>query len=228
MYEKNFNLPPQNFQDFGVRWDMKPTEIEEESFLRIEKACPWYKDWPLEKWRVARRLIHSSADIHIADSLCFYNNPIEAGLEALQKKAQIYCDSNMIRSGLSLPRLQSVNASYTKDDIHCPIADPDIIEQAKKEGRTRALCSVEKARPLLEGSIVLIGNAPLALARIALYILEEDLKPALVVAMPVGFVNVVEAKSMMKHCPVPQIVLEGNRGGSALALTTLHAIIESF
>ena len=98
---------------------------------------------------------------------------------------------------------------------------------AKLEGHTRALCSAEKARPMLDGAIVLIGNAPLALARIARYILEEGVRPALVVGMPVGFVNVVESKDLLARCPVPQIVLEGRRGGSALAVTTLHAIMES-
>ena len=80
---------------------------------------------------------------------------------------------------------------------------------------------------MLDGAIVLIGNAPLALARIARYALEEGVRPALVIGMPVGFVNVVESKELLAQCDVPQIVLEGRRGGSALAVTTLHAVMES-
>ena len=93
--------------------------------------------------------------------------------------------------------------------------------------KTRAICAAEKARPILDGAIVLIGNAPLSLARIARYALEEGIRPALIVGMPVGFVNVVESKLLAGTCPVPQIVLDGRRGGSALAVTTLHAILEN-
>ena len=112
-------------------------------------------------------------------------------------------------------------------DLHCYISAPDVAARARAEGCARALCSAEKARPLLPGAIVLIGNAPLALARIARYILEEGVRPALVVGMPVGFVNVVESKELLARCDVPQIVLEGRRGGSALAVATLHAVMES-
>ena len=133
----------------------------------------------------------------------------------------------MIRSGLSLARLRRLNPGYGPERLHCHIDDPDVLARAKAEGRTRALCSAEKARPLLDGAIVLIGNAPLALARIARYVLEESARPALVVGMPVGFVNVVESKALLARCAVPQIALEGRRGGSALAVAPLHAVMES-
>ncbi len=211
-----------------IRWHLSAAEIEAESFRLIEQECPAHKTLPLDEWRVARRLIHSSADIHMAEYLTFRHNAIASAKAALLRKAPIYCDSNMIKAGLSLARLQVVNQAYTKDDIHCYIADPDVCAAAKARASTRALCSAEKARPILEGAIVLIGNAPLALARIARYILEENVKPALVIGMPVGFVNVVESKELLSSCPVPHIILQGRRGGSALAVTTLHAIMEHF
>ncbi len=211
-----------------IRWHLSAAEIEAESFRTIEEECTFHKDMPLEEWRVARRLIHTSADMHIVKELIFQHDAIVSAKSALLSKAPIYCDSNMIKAGLSLARLQVVNPAYTKDDIHCYIADSDVSATAKKLGTTRALCSAEKALPILDGGIVLIGNAPLALARIARYILEEGVRPALVVGMPVGFVNVVESKELLQSCPVPQIVLQGRRGGSALAVTTLHAIMEYF
>lgn len=215
-------------QDYpDIRWDMNAAEIEAESFRTIERECPQHAEMPLPAWRVARRLIHTTADTRIAESLVFRHNPIESGLAALRAKAPVFCDSNMIRAGLSLDRLRRLNPAYTRDDIHCHISDEDIAAQAAATHRTRAICAAEKARPILDGSIVLIGNAPLSLARIARYILEEGMRPALVVGMPVGFVNVVESKQLLALCGVPQIVLEGRRGGSALAVTTLHAIIES-
>ncbi len=211
-----------------IRWHLSAAEIEAESFRTIEEECSFHKDMPLEEWRVARRLIHTSADMSIVEQLIFQHDAIASAKAALLRKAPLFCDSNMIKAGLSLARLQVVNPAYSKDDIHCHIADPDVSAAAKKQGCTRALCSAEKARPILDGAIVLIGNAPLALARITRYILEENVRPALVIGMPVGFVNVVESKKLLSTCPVPQIVLHGRRGGSALAVTTLHAIMEHF
>ena len=210
-----------------IRWNMSGEAIEQESFRILTSETDLSERLPLPEWRVARRLIHTNGDLHIADTLLFENDPIASGLAALRRKSPIFCDSNMIRAGLSLAKLQKMHPDYTRDDIHCHISDPDVAAQAKAQGRTRAICGAEKARPILDGAIVLIGNAPLALARIARYILEENVRPALVVGMPVGFVNVVESKNLLKFCPVPKIILEGRHGGSALALTTLHAIMES-
>lgn len=212
----------------GIRWNLSGAEIESESFRIIEKECHvLFQRMPTPEWRVARRLIHTTADPHIADSLTFRNDPIQAGLNALRNGAPIFCDSKMIRAGLSLERLRRLYPDYGPADLHCFISDPDVITRARAEGRTRALCGAEKARFMLDGGIALIGNAPLALARIAQYILDEGVRPALVIGMPVGFVNVVESKELLAECPVPQIQLEGRRGGSALAVTTLHAIMES-
>ncbi len=211
----------------NIRWNLTAQEIENESFKVIEQECQLHTEMAPELWRVARRLIHTTADMHIVETLTFQNDPIRAGLEAISKTAPIFCDSQMIRSGVSLARLQSINSEYTKEHLHCYISDPDVVAKAKAQGQTRALCSAEKARPILDGAIVLIGNAPLALARIAQYILEEDVRPALVIGMPVGFVNVVESKELLNTCPIPQITLKGRRGGSPLAVTTLHAIMES-
>lgn len=210
-----------------IRWHLSGEEIERESFRTIEAECDLHTTLPAPEWRVARRLIHTTADLRIADTLVFRHDAIASGLQALRARAPIFCDSKMIRSGLSLARLRALNPGYDPDCLHCYIDDPDVRTRAKAEGRTRALCSAEKARPLLDGAIVLIGNAPLALARIARYALEENARPALVVGMPVGFVNVVESKQLLGRCPVPHIVLEGRRGGSALAVATLHAIMES-
>ena len=205
-----------------VRWNLSGEEIERESFRTIEAECDLHIKLPAPEWRVVRRLIHT-----IADTLVFRHDAVASGLKALRSGAPIFCDSKMIRSGLSLARLRRLNPDYGPERLHCYIDDPDVLARAKAEGRTRALCSAEKAHPLLDGAIVLIGNAPLALARIARYVLEEDARPALIVGMPVGFVNVVESKALLARCAVPQIALEGRRGGSALAVATLHAVMES-
>jgi precorrin isomerase len=172
-------------------------------------------------------MIHTTADFGLLGSVHFSDNPVAAGLEALREGRPIYCDSNMIRSGLSVANLQRLHPDYTRESLHCHVADPDVAELAKKNNSTRALAAVEKGRQVIDGGIVLIGNAPLALAGICRMIEAGQGKPRLVIGMPVGFVNVVESKNWLLRLPVPQIVLTGRRGGSPLAVSALHGIMES-
>ena len=84
----------------------------------------------------------------IADTLVFRHDAIGSGLRALRAGAPIFCDSKMIRAGLSIERLRRLNPGYGPESLHCHISDQDVIERAKLEGHTRALCSAEKARPM--------------------------------------------------------------------------------
>lgn len=212
-----------------ISWDMPGKDIECESFRRIEAECAQIQArLPRGCWTVARRLIHTTADTGIAQDLSFRHAPLEAGVAALLSGAPILCDSSMIRAGLSVPRLKLCHPSYGPEKLCCHIVDADVAGEAQRLGRTRAICAMEKALRSGEadGAVVLIGNAPLALARLAKAVLEGTAHPALVVGMPVGFVNVLESKALLALCETPQIVLEGRRGGSPLAVATLHALIE--
>jgi precorrin isomerase len=210
----------------NINWHMTGEEIEAESFRRLEAEVGAH-GFPPEEWRVVRRLIHASADLGLAGQVRFLNDPIRAGLAALSARAPIYCDSNMIHAGLSLARLQRMNPAYARSDLHCGVADPAVAEAARARGQARSLVALERALDVINGGIVLIGNAPLALAGLARLIGEGRAAPALVVAMPVGFVHVEESKAMIQATAAPQIVIEGRRGGSALAVAALHAIIEN-
>ena len=223
-------LSPQMEQALArISWDLPGIAVEQESFRRIEEECADVKrSMSPECWYVARRLIHTTADTGIAPLLAFRNDAIAKGVQALQNGARILSDSRMIQAGLSVPKLARCNASYSKESIVCHIADTDVVEKARQTGRTRALCAMEKARDLneLNGAIVLIGNAPLALAKLVHFIFEDKAQPALIVGMPVGFVNVCESKELLALCQTPHIVLEGRHGGSPLAVATVHALIE--
>jgi precorrin isomerase len=208
-----------------IKWNLTAEQIESESFRIIESECKNSR-FTGSEWKVARRLIHTTADFSICENLVFRNNPIQAGLKAVSGGAPIYCDSNMIKSGISVQKLQRFNPSYSRDSIQCYISDSDVAEDAKKNGTTRALASLKKAEAILDGSIVLIGNAPLALAGIAKLCFEKNIRPALIIGMPVGFVNVVESKVLLSKTDIPHIAIEGRRGGSPLAVATLHAILE--
>lgn len=209
-----------------INWNMSGPEIEQESFRRIEQemgATPHFS--PRERI-IARRLVHTTADFSLVDSLKCSGDPITAGLQALKNAAPLYSDSSMIRSGISLAKLQRMNLAYSPEHLHCYVADPEVAAKAKAMGIARSLAALDKARNLMSGAIVLIGNAPLALAGIVRMVVEEGIRPRLIIGMPVGFVHVVESKEMLMATDIPQIVITGRRGGSPLAVATLHAIME--
>ena len=210
-----------------ITWDATGADIESESFRRIEMEAD-RGSFDEKEWRVARRLIHTTADFSIVNGLRFRHDPVMAGIEAMKRGVPIYSDSNMIRAGLSVAKLRRFNESYSRESISCFVADPEVATIAKSEGITRALAGVRKAKTLLDGGIFLCGNAPLALAGTIRMIVEEKIRPALIIGMPVGFVNVVESKELLREIEIPHITIEGRRGGSTLAVATLHAIMETY
>ncbi|MBN2643943.1 precorrin-8X methylmutase [Trichloromonas sp.] len=198
-------------------------EIEERSFSCIDTEAPAH-DFSAEEWQVVRRLIHTTADFAMAELIRFSPQAIRSACTALKQGAAIYVDSNMIRSGLSLPRLQQLNRGYSREAILCHVADEDVAEEAKETGLPRSLFAIRKAGKQLDGGIVLIGNAPVALLELNRMAVEENIRPALVIGMPVGFVHVLESKEELMDTGLPYIVLSGRRGGSPLAVAALHAL----
>jgi precorrin isomerase len=156
----------------------------------------------------------------------FSPDAIDAACQALRAGAPIYADSNMIRAGLSLARLQRVCPAYRMDSILCHVADADIADQARQAGLPRSLFAVRKAIEKLHGGIAVFGNAPVALLELNRLIQETGLRPALVIGMPVGFVHVVESKQELMAMNIPWITIEGRRGGSPLAVSVVHALGE--
>lgn len=216
--------------DFStIAWDMNGAEIERESFRRIDREADPEKKarFSPAEWHVARRLVHTGTDFALLDVLEFSSNAIEAGLAALHAGRGIYADSNMIKSGLSVPKLQKFHPGYARDSILCPVADADVAAYAEEHRTTRALAAVELHKDFFHGAIFLCGNAPLALAGVVRLCVEEGIRPALVVGMPVGFVNVTESKKLLDGLSVPWIRLNGRRGGSPFAVATLHGIMEN-
>jgi len=210
-----------------IIWDLPGLGIEEESFNRIEAESD-KGNFNDEEWRIARRLIHTTADFSIVDNLSFANNPIQAGIDAMKQGVPIYTDSNMIRAGVSIAKLKKFNPNYSKESIHCFIANSDVANLAKEQNITRALAGIIKAKHIIDGGIFLCGNAPLALAGAIKMIIEENIKPALIIGMPVGFVNVIESKELLFETKIPFVTIKGRRGGSPLAVATLHGIMETF
>jgi precorrin-8X/cobalt-precorrin-8 methylmutase len=197
-------------------------DIEELSFATIDReARPSSFD---EQWEIVRRMIHTTGDIELASVVKISSDAVQAGVNALREGRPIYTDSNMIRAGLSMARLQQANAAYSKEKVHCHVADADIAAMAVSSGLPRSLFAVRKATQMLQGGISLFGNAPVGLLELNRMIIEDDLRPALVMAMPVGFVHVVESKEEFLALQIPYVAVLGRRGGSALAVSALHAL----
>ncbi len=172
---------------------------------------------------VVRRVIHATADFDYAENLRFSPGAVERAVGALRSGASVVTDTNMALSGVSGPGLRRLNGSK-----HCFMADPQVAMEAKERGTTRAVVSVEKAAEALPNCIYAVGNAPTALLELVRQ-MEQGFRPALIVGVPVGFVNVLEAKeAVWEAClrlEVPAIVAMGRKGGSTVAAAILNALI---
>ena len=202
-----------------------PADIEHRSFEIIgEELKAMGKELDPELAPVIMRAIHTTADFDYADHLKFSENVVEKAREAIKNGAVIITDTKMGWSGVNKKRLESYGG-----EALCFMADEDVAAEAKKNGSTRAVASMDKAANLFgDGTrpcIFAIGNAPTALIRLYELIQERKIKPALIIGAPVGFVNVVQAKELIMTSGVPYIVARGRKGGSNVAAAICNAII---
>ena len=195
-----------------------PDEIEKRSFEIIESELTH----PLDSKQapIIKRVIHTTADFDYADSLCFSDGAIEQALSAIRSGACIVTDTNMAKSGINKAALKAFGG-----DIYCFMADEDVSQNAKINGTTRAVASIEKACSLAVPLIFAIGNAPTALVHLYELIQKELISPKLVIGVPVGFVNVVQSKELIMQTNVPYIVARGRKGGSTVAAAICNALL---
>ena len=178
---------------------------------------------PPENRAVVLRAIHASADFDYADNLAFTPGAVKAGVAALQKGAAMVTDTNMALAGLSKPSLAKLGAQAV-----CYMADAAVAAEADRRATTRAAVSMERAMQEHPGAVVAVGNAPTALVRLT-ELMQQGARPALVVAVPVGFVNVVESKQQIfaacQALGVPCIAAMGRKGGSSVAAAIGNALL---
>ena len=141
-------------------------------------------------------------------------------LAALRRGCRIVTDTQMARAGIN-----KAAAGKLGVEIECFMSDPDVAETAKSRGFTRAVASMEKAASLPGETIFVIGNAPTALLRLKELIDAGSVKPALVIGVPVGFVNILESKAAIMEADVPYIVAKGRKGGSNVAAAIVNALM---
>jgi precorrin-8X/cobalt-precorrin-8 methylmutase len=197
-------------------------EIERRSFDQIEREAVRGELSPAE-WTVARRLIHTVGDPELVPFLRFASGWQAAAMEALGRREPIYCDASMARSGISQARLR--RATGGEVEIRCEVADADVAARALESGLPRSVWAVRKvAKEIGSGGIWMFGNAPTGLMELVRLHLEEGYRPSLVVAMPVGFVHVIESKEEFLSTGLAGLAVVGRRGGSPLTVAALHAL----
>lgn len=198
-------------------------QIERMSMETIDREAGDHSFTP-DQWAVVRRMVHASADFSILPLIKFKGDPIIKGVEALKRGAPIITDSTMLKSGISRVRLTGINPVYEDGNIFCNIAEREVIRLAKTQNLPRSIFNFRSLKESVDQGIVCIGNAPTALWEVIRLINDEGVKPALIIAMPVGFINVVETKEMLKPMDVPYILMDGRRGGTTFVVAAINAI----
>ena len=200
---------------------MLPKDIESRSFEIIgqelkERGISIDED----KAFIIKRAIHTTADFDYADTLCFSENAVEKARELIRSGADIVTDTNMALSGINKGTLARFGGL-----VHCFMADEKVAAEAKERGLTRASVSMEYASRIEKPVIFAIGNAPTALISLREMYDNDGFKPAFVIGVPVGFVNVEAAKEMIMETDIPYIVNRGRKGGSNVAAAICNALI---
>ncbi|MEL6744270.1 MAG: precorrin-8X methylmutase [Pseudomonadota bacterium] len=196
-----------------------PAEIYRQSFATVSHEAA-LDALPAAMRLVAMRLIHSCGMVDVLEDLAFSSGAAEAGVAALQSGAAVFCDVEMVRSGVIARLLPSSN------DVVCTLNDKRVADHANAVGNTRSAAAVDFWDDRLDGAVVAVGNAPTALFRLLERILEGSPKPALVIGIPVGFVGAVESKQALAAfgSDLNFMTVHGRRGGSAMASAVVNAL----
>jgi len=195
-----------------------PGEIEAESFRRIEAQVGPHQ-FPPEIWSVVRRMIHTTADLEYLQNVRCHPQAVAAGVEALKNGRPVVTDTRMLLAGISTGRLGRLGV-----ETFCMLDDPDAAREALRQGTTRSAAALELALPRAAGGIVAIGNAPTALLRLLELLAAGGPRPALIVGLPVGFVNAAESKEALTRQNCPYITAVGPKGGSPVAASVINAL----
>ncbi len=198
-----------------------PEQIEQRSFEIIDGELEKREIvLPKEQEMITKRVIHTTADFEYTDTLTFSEGAVGIARELLKKGADIVTDTNMALSGINKRSLAGLGG-----EVHCYMADETVAKLAKERGTTRAAVSMEMAARIQKPVIFAVGNAPTALIQIYEMMQGSDWRPAFVIGVPVGFVNVEAAKELILQTDVPFIINRGRKGGSNVAAAICNALI---
>ena len=197
-----------------------PKDIERRSFEIITEELGDTQLIPGTE-PIVKRCIHTSADFDYAKNLVFSKDAVQKALDAIRQGASIVTDTQMGKSGINKKRLAKYGG-----EVFCFMSDEDVAAQAKANGTTRAVASMEKAAKLNKKLIYAIGNAPTALIHLYEQVEKGIIDPELIIGVPVGFVNVVQSKELiLKLEDTPYIIARGRKGGSNIAACICNALL---
>lgn len=204
--------------------DIHPSDIEGESFRIIESEFAEQTGKPIssfsaEEFKVLQRVIHATGDFSLAETIHFQQNPIQEAIRAIQSGGNILTDVNMVASGISSTLLHKFGGK-----VFCGVGEPETATLAKERGITRSDAAMQRYAGK-DIAVVAIGNAPTALISVLRLIEEEKMKPAVIVGVPVGFVNAAESKELLKQTNFSGITISGRRGGSPIAAAITNALL---
>lgn len=198
-----------------------PEEIEKRSFEIISEELKQKNIiLPKEQERVTKRVIHTSADFEYAQTMTYSGNAVGIAKQLIANGADIVTDTNMALSGINKRVLARFGG-----EAHCYMADEEVARMAKERKTTRAAVSMKMASKIEKPVIFAIGNAPTALIQLYDMMQQSDWRPAFVIGVPVGFVNVEAAKELIMQTDVPYIINRGRKGGSNVAAAICNALL---
>ena len=202
------------------QYALPPDEIDNQSLIMVEASLPGSLKLSADEKFVVCRIVRAEGDPQISEVVRFSPGALEAGVKALQSGARILTDVRMVEVGIS-------KALLTRQGIAtaCRIDAQEVADRAKQEQTTRSVAAIRELAPLMEGSVVAIGNAPTALLALLDLVAEGSVRPALVIGMPVGFVACAESKDELQRSDLPFITVQGRRGGSSAAAATVNALL---
>lgn len=198
---------------------MKPHEIENLSFGIIAQEAGDHGFAP-DQWRIVSRMIHTSADFDYLQTARFHPDAIAAGIKAVENGCAIITDTHMAMAGI-----RKTDAAGFGCRVKCFMEDDGVHRRAVRQGTTRAAAAVDAAVECMPGGIYVIGNAPTALLRLIEQVCSGRAAPALVVGLPVGFVNAAESKQLLADTDLAHITNAGRKGGSAVAAAVVNALL---
>jgi precorrin-8X/cobalt-precorrin-8 methylmutase len=218
----------EEFTELTVNIDPEFVKICTDSGARTEEAKAIYmKSWTIiqelvvnktPEDRLRQRCVIATGDLTVAEIMHFVHDPITVGMETIKKGAPIFVDINMLKAGIT--------KRGHKSKIICVLDEDQNSEIANKYGITRTSAGFLAARKQLNGSIIAIGNAPSALIMVC-KLIEKGIRPALIIGLPVGFVNAAESREMLRNLkiPIPSISCVGTRGGTPMAVACINELV---
>ena len=199
---------------------LTPGEIEQESFRIIESEAGPHDHMTSQEWALVRRIIHATADFDIMKTIRLHPHALASGLSALKNGCPIYADTNMLGAGINKKAVEQRGSK-----IFCFVSDEDVKKESALTHETRSAIAIRKAAPRLMGGIIAIGNAPTALHE-ALSLCEQGkLEPALIIGMPVGFVEALESKQRLLESSCIYITNLDRKGGTPAAAAAMNALL---